>query len=209
MGAVEAAVDGAVRASALSAVEGAAKLEYEACLARGVSHERGWDLYMTTLLAAAGLDPSRMEGALEAVRVAHAEFNLWRRVPEGLPEALRRARAAGLRLAVISNSEGKLPALFARVGLGDLFEHVVDSALEGVRKPDPQLFERALARSKVSAAESLYAGDLPTVDVEAAQAVGMRAALIDPLGFYPEYEGAPRYDGVVELIEALLAAGSG
>lgn len=188
---------------ALSRVEGAAKRRYEAALAGGAHHENGWRLYLTTLLVEAGVDEERASSLIDPLRAAHDELNLWRRVPEDLPAALERARGLGLRLGVVSNSEGRLPELFAHVGLGDAFELIVDSAHEGVRKPDPEIFRRALSRMGVVAARAIYAGDIPSVDVDGAHAVGMHAALIDPLGFYPEHASSMRFGSVAELVEWL------
>src|SRR5690606_17013214 len=138
--------------------------------------ESGWRLYLTTLLVEAGVDEERAASLIDPLRAAHDELNLWRRVPDDLPAALERARALGLRLGVVSNSEGRLPELFAHVGLGSAFEIVVDSALEGVRKPDPAIFHRALARMGLPAERAIYAGDIPSVDVDGAHAAGMHAA---------------------------------
>jgi putative hydrolase of the HAD superfamily len=189
-----------VAGPALSRVEGAAKRRYEAALASGAQHESGWRLYLTTLLVEAGVEEERATSLIDPLRAAHDELNLWRRVPDDLPAALARARALGLRLGVVSNSEGRLPELFAHVGLGGAFEIVVDSALEGVRKPDPEIFRRALARMGVSAERAIYAGDIPSVDVDGAHAAGMQAALIDPLGFYPDHTSSRRFASVAELV---------
>ncbi len=194
-------VDGAE----LARVEGAAKRRYEEALADGAHHESGWRLYLTTLLSEGGVDPKRAEALVDPLRAAHDTLNLWRRVPDDLPDALERARALGLRIGIVSNSEGKLPELFAHVGLSDAFELIVDSAIEGVRKPDPEIFRRALERMGIAAGRALYAGDIPSVDVEGAQAAGMHAALIDPFDFYPEHAGSPRYASVAELVAALEA----
>lgn len=193
----------AVEGSALAKVEGVAKRRYEQALAQGAGHEDGWGLYLTTLLVEGGVVREQAEALIGPLRAAHDELNLWRRVPADLPEALDRARALGLRLGIVSNSEGKLPALLDHVGLSDAFELIVDSALEGVRKPDPAIFHRALERMGVAAERALYAGDIPGVDVDGAQAVGMHAALIDPFDFYPEHRSSPRYASVAELVAAL------
>ncbi|HJL18353.1 MAG TPA: HAD family hydrolase [Sandaracinaceae bacterium LLY-WYZ-13_1] len=211
MGAVAAvaAAEGVdVSPARLSAVEGAAKRRYEARLGAGGSHESGWRLYLETLLTEAGVDAESAPGLIAPLRAAHDELNLWRRVPDDLPRALTRARAMGIRLGVISNSEGRLDALFAHVGLGDAFEVVVDSAHEGVRKPDPAIFHRAVARMGVDPGAALYAGDIPSVDVDGALGAGLRAALIDPLDFYPAHEGSPRYASVAALVEDLARAPS-
>ncbi len=193
----------AVKARALRETEGAAKRRYEALMRAGVSHEDGWGLYLDTRLASAGLGETHAREMVAPLRRAHDALNLWRRVPEGLPSALGRLKSAGVHVSVISNSEGALPALFEEVGLSPFVEHVIDSHHEGVRKPDPELFRRALARTGQRAESSVYLGDIPGVDVAGASAAGMHAVLVDPLGFYPDYDGE-RVPSVVAYVDALL-----
>jgi putative hydrolase of the HAD superfamily len=189
----------------LRGVEGAAKRRYEATLAAGASHEAGWRLYLETLLREAGVEAIRAGALIDPLRAAHDELNLWRRVPDDLPEALALARSLSLRVGVVSNSEGRLDELFRHVGLGDAFEVVVDSAHEGVRKPDPEIFWRATRRMGVDPSAAIYAGDIPSVDVDGALGAGLRAALIDPLEFYPAHARSPRFASVAELVRALGA----
>jgi HAD superfamily hydrolase (TIGR01509 family) len=197
-------VSGGLGGDALRRAEPLAKRSYEAGLAAGMSHEDGWQLYIRTLFEGAGLGFLEAAEAARAARIAHDEFNLWRKVPEDLVPALERGLAAGLRYGIVSNSEGALDRLLVRVGLASYFEHVVDSAIEGVRKPDPEIFARALARMHAHAAETMYAGDIPNVDVDGARAAGLDAVLIDTLGHYPRYDAAPRFTSVAALIGALF-----
>jgi putative hydrolase of the HAD superfamily len=195
-----------VSADALRVAESSAKRRYEALLAAGGAHEDGWSLYFVALFGALGVDELRARAVVPALRAVHDRLNLWRRVPDGVREALERARDAGVVLGVVSNSEGMLDALFAHVGLSEYFVVVVDSAHEGVRKPDPEIFRRALARIGVAASRAMYVGDLPSVDVDGARAAGMRAVLVDPFAHYPHYADAPRVDSVVEVLDAVVAA---
>lgn len=190
-------------ARTLSKAETLAKKSYEAGMTAGMDHEQGWHLYMRTMFSAVGLDAAEAEAAAREARRLHDEFNLWRKVPDDLRPALERGRARGLRFGVVSNSEGTIAQLLERVELGGYFEHVLDSAVEGVRKPDPEIFRRALARMQVNGADALYAGDIPRVDVEGARAAGMEAVLIDALDHYPDYTGALRFPSVAALLEAL------
>lgn len=195
-----------VTADALRRAESVAKRRYEALLTAGGAHEDGWSLYFVALFGALGVGEAEARARVPALRRSHDALNLWRRVPDGVAAALARAKAAGVRLGVVSNSEGKLDALFAHVGLAEYLECVVDSAHEGVRKPDAEIFRRALARLGVDAARALYVGDLPTVDVEGARGAGLRAVLVDPLGHYAQYADAPRVASVVEVLDAVVAA---
>lgn len=195
----------AIDARAIRDVEGKAKRRYEALMRDGASHEDGWGLYLVTLLASAGLGETAARAMVAPLRRAHDAFNLWRRVPDGLHAALARLTDAGIHVSVISNSEGALPSLFERLGLAPFIAHVIDSHHEGVRKPDPELFRRALERSGQRADESVYLGDIPGVDVVGANAAGMRAVLVDPLGFYPDFTG-DRVSSVVAYVDRLLGA---
>jgi HAD superfamily hydrolase (TIGR01509 family) len=197
------AVTGGVGGDALRRAEPLAKKSYEAGLSAGMSHEDGWHLYVRTIFEGAGVGFVEAAEAARAARVAHDDFNLWRKLPPELPAALARGRDAGLRYGIVSNSEGKLTDVLGRVGILSYFETVVDSALEGVRKPDPEIFLRALSRMHASAAETMYAGDIPNVDVDGARKAGLDAVLIDTLGHYPQYVGAPRFGSVAALIAEL------
>lgn len=188
----------------LRAVEGRAKRRYEALLREGVSHEEGWGLYLATLLEEGGLEAPLARAMIAPLRASHDRLNLWRSVPADLRPALERVRAAGLRLAIVSNSEGRLPELLEHVGLLHLFGTIVDSHHEGVRKPDPEIFRRALARLAIGPHETVYLGDIPGVDVEGANAAGIDAVLVDPYGFYEEHAG-PRVPSVAAWVDAFLA----
>jgi putative hydrolase of the HAD superfamily len=105
---------------------------------------------------------------------------------------------------VVSNSEGRLASVLARVGISAHFEIVVDSHLEGVHKPDPEIFRRALARLQLAPERAIYAGDIPEVDVLGARAAGMAGVLVDA---FDHHAGStwPRVRSVQALIDALLA----
>jgi HAD superfamily hydrolase (TIGR01549 family) len=189
-----------------AAAEAPAKRAYEAAIAAGESHERGWFVLMESLLAHAGVAPESCKLLAQILRESHDQLNLWRRVPPDLADALDRARAAGMKVGIVSNSEGRLHEVIEHVGLRDRFEVIVDSGIEGVSKPDPEIFRRALERlGGIAPADALYAGDIPSVDVDGARAAGLRAVLVDPFGFYPEYRDAPVVASVAELVGGLLS----
>ena len=94
-------------------------------------------------------------------------------------------RADGRRLAVVSNStsEAGVRRLLDRAGLLDYFERVVSSGTEGVAKPDPEIFRRAVARMGLAPAEALMVGNLPTTDARGAAAAGLHAVWLHRDGF--------------------------
>lgn len=57
---------------------------------------------------------------------------------------------------------------------GTLLDRDLISESEGLRKPDPAIFERALKKLNVMAEETIFVGDHPIHDVAASRAVGMQ-----------------------------------
>ena len=90
-------------------------------------------------------------------------------------EALRRIRAEGLRTAALTNNW----ALDDGVSMGDRhpdlgahFDVIVESAVEGIRKPDPRIYELVCSRLDVRPDESVFLDDLG-VNLKPARALGM------------------------------------
>ena len=102
----------------------------------------------------------------------------FRAFPDAAP-ALAALRERGLALVCVSNWDVSLPAVLARCGLDRALDGVVTSAGAGVRKPDPAIFAPALALARCAPAEAIHVGDTPEEDVEAAEAAGIRALLLD------------------------------
>jgi putative hydrolase of the HAD superfamily len=152
--------------------------------------------YFDALAGAAGLarfpDP-----VFERLDSYHRVHNLWEDVPPDVPAALDRLRGR-VRMGVVSNANGTVRAKLARVGLGGYFELVVDSHEEGIEKPDPRIFARALERMGIPAAEAAYVGDLYHVDVVGAVAAGLSAYLLDPFDLYRS-SPVPRLRSLAEL----------
>ena len=171
-----------------------------------VAASRGWAGFVGTILHGAGLAAERMPDVLDALWAEHLSLNLWSLVPDGLVPALDRARAAGVRVAIVSNSEGHLDALLARLGVRGSLDLVVDSGLVGVEKPDPRIFEIALRHFDVPPTRALHLGDVYATDVLGARAAGVRVALVDPFGHLTgRHPDVARVPGAAEVADALAA----
>jgi putative hydrolase of the HAD superfamily len=190
--------------AALRAAEAHAKkeLDVETTVNATSDATRGW-LYFELVLKHAGIPrDERTAAALRDLAAYHAEHNLWETVPDEVPAALVRLRAGGRRLAVLSNANGTVTKLFTRLGLADHFDHILDSWVEKVEKPDPRFFLRALQRSGAVAATTLHVGDLYHVDIRGARSAGLEAWLFDVAGLYPEAD-CPRVASLTELADRL------
>jgi putative hydrolase of the HAD superfamily len=174
--------------------------------APGLSTESGStaDHYLRALLRGLGVTDERVVQAVSAWRRAYnPPIGVWGTIAPRAAAALERARAAGLRTAVISNSNGSVRAILEGLGLGAGLDFVLDSAEVGVEKPDPRIFQLALERARVQPAEAAYVGDLYSVDVLGARAAGLAAILLDP-GAHWGPRDCPTAPDVLAAVDLLL-----
>jgi putative hydrolase of the HAD superfamily len=146
------------------------------------------------------IDADACETLSGQIDAAHAERHLWSATDEEAHAVLTSLRDAGLRIACISNTEdGRLAELLELVELKAHFDFFIDSYIVGRRKPDPAIFQLALAQLEIEPDEAVYIGDSYAHDVLPALRLGMRAILLDPLGLYPE-SVCPRIRSLGELV---------
>jgi len=158
--------------------------------------------YFGNLLRAAEIEPERVPEILAALEAENLETGLWRVPLEQAAETLQGLRARGLRTAVVSNADGRAEALLHAAGLRAHLELVVDSHYEGIEKPDPEIFRRALSRMGVRAERAVYVGDIYAIDVVGARAAGLSPVLIDAVGAYPDVD-CPRIERLAELLDRI------
>jgi len=144
---------------------------------------RGW-------MGAAGIPEREFRDILDRFRILHAEACMWRVVRPGTHEALDRLKSAGLKLAIVSNAEGRVEADARRFGIAKYFDVIIDSHVVGVEKPNPKIFQLALDALGVSPEQAMYAGDIYSIDMIGARAAGITGKLIDQHGMYHWVEHA-------------------
>ena len=88
--------------------------------------------------------------------------------------AVRAARQAGIKTALLSNSWGV--EYYPHDLLEKLFDEIVISGQVGLRKPHPDIFHMAIERIGLPAEECLFVDDLRH-NIEAAEAIGLRGVL--------------------------------
>jgi len=183
----------------LHAVERRTKHEFDESVARGGDVDRGfWDTYYTHLLEELGVQDEPLRHELVAATRISAN---WCEILPGTREALDRLRRQ-YRLAVISNADGKIAEVLAKCGIADCFAAITDSGLVGHEKPHPAIFQAALREMAADAGQSLYVGDVYSVDYMGATGAGMQATLFDVCGAYRD-TGLPRVESMQELEEKL------
>ena len=115
-------------------------------------------------------------------------------------QTLQYLRDQGLSLGLVTNGRNasqnpKIDGL----GIRRYFGAILVSEAEGVKKPDPKIFNRALRQLDVSPAQAVFVGDNPDADIRAAKSVGMKTVWMrDP--YWPEPD---RADGVISVLAQL------
>lgn len=126
----------------------------------GEIDERQFEARLAALLE---LDEARVPGLVDRVFGSIV-------AEEAIFEALRIARANGIRTGLLSNSWGI--ERYPHDLLPELFDAVVISGQEGVRKPDLVIYEVAIERLGVPASEIVFVDDLPG-NLKPARELGM------------------------------------
>ena len=94
-------------------------------------------------------------------------------------QTLSRLKEAGYRLGVISNWSWHLPDLLAYHNLTPYFDQIITSARVGCAKPNPVIFQTALAQMRADPAHSLHIGDTYRADILGAWNLGLAALWLD------------------------------
>ncbi|MCC6553690.1 MAG: HAD family hydrolase [Polyangiaceae bacterium] len=134
-----------------------------------------WKILMTELLAGAGVDPGPARAAVDWLWTEQPRRNLWRRPIPGMIELVADLRRAGVPVAVLSNSEGRLAELADELGWSAHFVAIADSGKLGFEKPGREIFAWTAERLGAPIDRVVHVGDSLAADVEGALAAGMRA----------------------------------
>lgn len=146
--------------------------------------------------------------AASLVESCRASFCSKARCTRDTLDALGRARAAGRRIAVVTNGHAVQQAKVDAAGLDRLVDAVCVSGIEGCRKPDPYLLELAAGRVGASLEGAWMVGDSPEADVGVAQAAGIDSVWLHLGRPWPPKEFSPTavagsFTEAVELVQAL------
>lgn len=161
-----------------------------------------YELFFRSWMTAAGIPETEMRGIADRFRELHAQACMWRVIRPGTFEALERLKSAGLKLGIVSNADGRVEADARRLGLAHYFDVIVDSHVVGVEKPNPKIFQIALDALGVAPEESMYAGDIYSIDMIGARAAKINGKLIDQHGLYHWVEHAKiRHVGELHRVE--------
>ncbi|MFP4336852.1 MAG: HAD-IA family hydrolase [Halothece sp.] len=101
----------------------------------------------------------------------------WEVYPDVIP-SLQRWQEQGVELAVISNFDSRLYGVLTALKLRSFFSSITISSEVGAAKPDPKIFQSAIAQYQVQPEQTWHIGDSRREDYEGAKAVGMQGFLL-------------------------------
>ena len=140
-----------------------------------------WRPLVAAAMGNLAMDDPRLEPVLDDLYAHYENPDAWHVAP-GAAEALAALREGGVRVAVVSNWDERLPKLLRDCGFDErALDAVVVSAEVLSDKPDGRIFDAALRRLGMSPEEAgavAHVGDSVVNDVEGARAAGFGAALL-------------------------------
>jgi HAD superfamily hydrolase (TIGR01549 family) len=142
--------------------------------------------YGVRILAGTGATP---EQALQMLATAFSRGWVFKSFPDSLP-ALKLVKQRKLVTGLISNVGQEIDSYCRELGFEPYLDYKVTSFEVGFDKPRPEIFQLALNRAGVRAAESVFVGDVYEQDIVGARGVGMKPVLINR-------DGAASYDCIV------------
>ena len=151
-------------------------------------------MFYSQLLSEIGVEDNDLRDQLVASIRNSANWDIIR---PGTAEQLG-AIGEKYQIGVISNADGKIEDVLRRCDIASCFRTITDSGLAGFEKPHPEIFRQALKSMNATPEESLYVGDVYSVDYLGATGAGMEAILMDVPAAYKN-KGVRRVESLEEL----------
>lgn len=117
---------------------------------------------------------------------------------------LAELRKRGCGLALVSNFYGNLSTVLHEFGFDGLFDGVVESAVVGIRKPDPRIFQLGAEMLGLPCQECIVVGDSADKDMFPALAAGCRVIWLQGEPWEHRHVDTLRFERVITRLEQLL-----
>ena len=146
--------------------------------------------YTQILFEGVGMPKEAAALAAQVAEARHKEKNLWTFTFPWVVETLGQLKGEGYRMSIISNADGRVEQQLHDRSMESYFDRVYDSAVVGVQKPEPEIYERALKDLGLQSRDALFIGDIFHIDIWGANRTGMPGLHLDPLALYEGWPGA-------------------
>ncbi|MFN0112711.1 MAG: HAD-IA family hydrolase [Blastocatellia bacterium] len=140
--------------------------------------EKGWWRNLVRAVFADCSSFSHFDEFFDDVFEQFRKPELWQVYDDVVP-TLSELKRRGIRLGVISNFDSRLDDVLRGCELDQFFDSVHISTRVGAAKPDPMIFDAALAFHRIEASQAWHVGDSLREDFEGADAAGLKAILVN------------------------------
>lgn len=110
-----------------------------------------------------------------------------------------------LPMVLVSNFYGNISVVLEEFGLNDLFSHVIESAVVGIRKPDARIFQLGVEAMGLHPEEVLVVGDSLEKDIAPARQLGCKTAWLEGEGWTPRKDTPILSDWTLHTIKDVKA----
>ena len=97
-----------------------------------------------------------------------------------------------------------MPTVLREFGFDGLFQHVVESAVVGIRKPDPRIFLLGAEALQLDPSQVTVVGDSLTKDIIPAHRAGCQTVWLQGEGWTDDTVLASEADRVIRSLDELL-----
>ena len=158
-----------------------------------------------TILTEAGVDISGQPELLKKVitRMQTISSAMHFVLFEDASPALQSIKKKKLLTGILTNLDRDMKPLCRELGIEPYVDVIVTSGEIGVDKPNPRIFQAALQRANVTAAEAILVGDQYKNDIQGARGVGIKPLLIDRHDQSTEVTDCPRLKSLTEVVDYL------
>jgi len=157
--------------------------------------------YQVVMLKEAGIEPSPELIAAIIDKWRNSSFKLV--LFDDVTPVLSGLKQRGLALGLISNVDHDITPTLTELGLAPLLDVVITSLDTGYTKPQPEIFQEAVARAGVKTGEALFIGDQYQIDVLGAEKAGLKGLLLDRGGHFEGVGDCPYIRNLNQLTEHL------
>lgn len=164
---------------------------------RSKREKEGWKVFVASVFEGLGTFRS-FDAFFDDVFHAFSGCEGWELYPDTLT-TLGFLRRRGLPMCIISNFDFRLEGVTVALGIREYFDVLVTPGQSGASKPDPKIFQFALAALGVKASRAVHIGDSMASDVRGAEAAGITPILIDREGRHPAVPGIIRISNLRDL----------
>lgn len=111
-------------------------------------------------------------------------------------------------LVLVSNFYGNVESVIRDMGIREYFRGIIESAVVGVRKPDPRIFTLGVIALGLKPEEVLVVGDSMRKDIMPAESIGCRTAWLKGKGWTADEDAMTHPSQIASLDDLLSLTGT-